>query len=113
TICTSFFFSSRRRHTRSKRDWSSDVCSSDLPFAGRRPGLDDQVVSRAAEAIAGANRPLVIAGGGARRAHAEVKRFVELIDSPLEIGRASCRERPSTRATGETKQTAKKRKECT
>src|SRR5699024_11222009 len=24
-------FSSRRRHTRSKRDWSSDVCSSDLP----------------------------------------------------------------------------------
>src|SRR5699024_11426544 len=27
-IC--FFFSSRRRHTRSKRDWSSDVCSSDL-----------------------------------------------------------------------------------
>src|SRR5437868_388999 len=29
-ICFSFFFSSRRRHTRSKRDWSSDVCSSDL-----------------------------------------------------------------------------------
>src|SRR2546429_5934449 len=31
----SFFFSSRRRHTRCSRDWSSDVCSSDLnrPFA--------------------------------------------------------------------------------
>src|SRR5204862_5726551 len=27
-----FFFSSRRRHTRSLRDWSSDVCSSDLPM---------------------------------------------------------------------------------
>src|SRR5207247_6652050 len=27
------FFSSRRRHTRSTRDWSSDVCSSDLPAA--------------------------------------------------------------------------------
>src|SRR5690349_24411218 len=27
-----FFFSSRRRHTRSLRDWSSDVCSSDLPY---------------------------------------------------------------------------------
>src|SRR5699024_7913983 len=27
---STFFFSSRRRHTRSKRDWSSDVCSSDL-----------------------------------------------------------------------------------
>src|SRR5690349_685299 len=32
-LCSSFiffFFSSRRRHTRSLRDWSSDVCSSDL-----------------------------------------------------------------------------------
>src|SRR2546429_8611700 len=28
-ICL-FFFSSRRRHTRCSRDWSSDVCSSDL-----------------------------------------------------------------------------------
>src|SRR6266511_3148432 len=27
-----FFFSSRRRHTRCSRDWSSDVCSSDLGF---------------------------------------------------------------------------------
>src|SRR2546429_5182775 len=30
-----FFFSSRRRHTRCSRDWSSDVCSSDL-FLGQR-----------------------------------------------------------------------------
>src|SRR5437867_10162185 len=29
-IVLSFFFSSRRRHTRSYGDWSSDVCSSDL-----------------------------------------------------------------------------------
>src|SRR5207247_7516698 len=29
-----FFFSSRRRHTRSTRDWSSDVCSSDLRKCG-------------------------------------------------------------------------------
>src|SRR2546429_7220582 len=28
-----FFFSSRRRHTRCSRDWSSDVCSSDLDHA--------------------------------------------------------------------------------
>src|SRR5690606_41958436 len=28
-----FFFSSRRRHTRFSRDWSSDVCSSDLDGA--------------------------------------------------------------------------------
>src|SRR5690606_39207977 len=30
TSMSSFFFSSRRRHTRFSRDWSSDVCSSDL-----------------------------------------------------------------------------------
>src|SRR5206468_9008348 len=45
-----FFFSSRRRHTRSDRDWSSDVCSSDLVCPRRRgavhaargvPGLVD------------------------------------------------------------------------
>src|SRR6266508_5354040 len=29
-MCLCFFFSSRRRHTRWPRDWSSDVCSSDL-----------------------------------------------------------------------------------
>src|SRR2546430_13169040 len=29
-MCSSFFFSSRRRHTRFDCDWSSDVCSSDL-----------------------------------------------------------------------------------
>src|SRR5947207_12166437 len=31
-----FFFSSRRRHTRSLCDWSSDVCSSDLLLGSRR-----------------------------------------------------------------------------
>src|SRR5437870_13515595 len=34
-----FFFSSRRRHTRWPRDWSSDVCSSDLDcLAAYSPG---------------------------------------------------------------------------
>src|SRR5437867_9168738 len=35
---TVFFFSSRRRHTRSYGDWSSDVCSSDLDRCTRGPG---------------------------------------------------------------------------
>src|SRR5216683_2884631 len=39
-----FFFSSRRRHTRSDRDWSSDVCSSDLA-----PTLHDLPVPQPAE----------------------------------------------------------------
>src|SRR5438093_1478679 len=37
-VCVSFFFSSRRRHTRLVSDWSSDVCSSDLrPMASVLP----------------------------------------------------------------------------
>src|SRR5690625_6012300 len=36
-----FFFSSRRRHTRWPRDWSSDVCSSDL--INREPVFADRI----------------------------------------------------------------------
>src|SRR6185295_1891070 len=36
-----FFFSSRRRHTRYWRDWSSDVCSSDLVDRASAPEHDD------------------------------------------------------------------------
>src|SRR6266852_6294190 len=44
-----FFFSSRRRHTRCYRDWSSDVCSSDLaPRGGKGPGEDDPRARRPA-----------------------------------------------------------------
>src|SRR2546422_5904236 len=50
-----FFFSSRRRHTRCSRDWSSDVCSSDLfrvrASASRTPSL-----------LVGV--PLLVVGGG-------------------------------------------------
>src|SRR5207302_3301085 len=37
-----FFFSSRRRHTRFSRDWSSDVCSSDLQ---RRTGVPEAIIT--------------------------------------------------------------------
>src|SRR2546426_1695801 len=39
-----FFFSSRRRHTRLQGDWSSDVCSSDLPF--ELAGIEGQLRDR-------------------------------------------------------------------
>src|SRR5437870_6248203 len=39
-----FFFSSRRRHTRWPRDWSSDVCSSDLIRTARAKGLTENAV---------------------------------------------------------------------
>src|SRR5205809_3282261 len=38
-----FFFSSRRRHTRCSRDWSSDVCSSDLTNSSRRSSITQSV----------------------------------------------------------------------
>src|SRR5712675_327358 len=41
-----FFFSSRRRHTRCSRDWSSDVCSSDLPVPLENPLSSDMNVLR-------------------------------------------------------------------
>src|SRR5947199_7812619 len=39
-----FFFSSRRRHTRCLSDWSSDVCSSDLPAGFSDPLATDGAV---------------------------------------------------------------------
>src|SRR5699024_11315580 len=45
--CLFFFFSSRRRNTRSKRDWSSDVCSSDLKYPPLR--ITGDVVLRDAQ----------------------------------------------------------------
>src|SRR6266496_5278511 len=48
-FCCFFFFSSRRRHTRSLRDWSSDVCSSDLvvsPALTEGPYFVDEKLER-------------------------------------------------------------------
>src|SRR5690349_24629077 len=49
-----FFFSSRRRHTRSLRDWSSDVCSSDLRHEQLNPEQEREQtghVDKLAEAL--------------------------------------------------------------
>src|SRR2546429_9039276 len=50
-MCIYFFFSSRRRHTRCSRDWSSDVCSSDL-----LPCLSPPLRKRSDSRAAGAGR---------------------------------------------------------
>src|SRR5690606_6301077 len=48
-----FFFSSRRRHTRFSRDWSSDVCSSDLEAVrGMAQGMVRAIVGAIGEMIA-------------------------------------------------------------
>src|SRR2546421_4512296 len=56
-----FFFSSRRRHTISDRDWSSDVCSSDLGAAVR-----DRARDRPQGYDAGGDRRDGGRGGGCR-----------------------------------------------
>src|SRR5690606_40461557 len=90
-ISMSFFFSSRRRHTRFSRDWSSDVCSSDLavPAAARRP-LEPVRRRGLRLALLVLMTGLGVAGwlyraGGADAAAAP--------DPDAKIGRASCRER--------------------
>src|SRR5438874_6922524 len=50
-----FFFSSRRRHTRSLRDWSSDVCSSDLVSLYADP-TEQGTILGAAQAFAALGR---------------------------------------------------------
>src|SRR5439155_12844072 len=60
---TLFFFSSRRRHTRWPRDWSSDVCSSDLWVASSPPSSPPGL-SRRGAALAG--DPRRRGGRGAR-----------------------------------------------
>src|SRR5437870_5187618 len=72
-----FFFSSRRRHTRWPRDWSSDVCSSDLCF--------DEALDKI---LIGAERPLILS-----EQDLNVVAYHEGGHALTEIGRASCRER--------------------
>src|SRR3712207_8361738 len=49
--CVYCFFSSRRRHTRYWRDWSSDVCSSDLPSKFYNPIQNYRFVSPSNDVI--------------------------------------------------------------
>src|SRR5439155_11029359 len=81
-----FFFSSRRRHTRWPRDWSSDVCSSDL--------------GRSFPAFGGQLRIMSISNGKLPKLrapqlemHKSVARRLCACVALTEIGRASCRER--------------------
>src|SRR2546429_249068 len=54
-----FFFSSRRRHTRCSRDWSSDVCSSDL-ITGSTRSLSGSAVGPAQVAFSPDGRRLIV-----------------------------------------------------
>src|SRR5690606_40768912 len=83
-----FFFSSRRRHTRFSRDWSSDVCSSDL----ERRSLDDLKGMQAAAGGQAQSKEIEALGGSAASvAYPEL--YESLQRGVVEIGRASGRGR--------------------
>src|SRR2546427_10905679 len=94
SLCTwfsFFFFSSRRRHTRFDCDWSSDVCSSDLPgiFLSCLRGselhhLQAQRLGRFLSCLRGSERCM--------KTKTTSERFLSCLRGS-EIGRASCRER--------------------
>src|SRR2546427_1539531 len=89
-ICSLFFFSSRRRHTRFDCDWSSDVCSSDLAamlFYASVAQAGPPLICHAIEIGQAKSLPWIsdswnLSGGE----NYDTKNLVK-------IGRASCRER--------------------
>src|SRR5699024_11897311 len=99
---TCLFFASRRRQTMSKRDWSSDVCSSDLIAITLAGFLG---AASAAESFSDVIVEAVIKTGiriPENLLNSIVVFLITLIISfiNIEIGRASCRERCSTRVCG-------------
>src|SRR2546428_6165371 len=87
-----FFFSSRRRHTRSDRDWSSDVCSSDLWLNSTYQGV---ITARAcasvkvcAEAITGIVTTAAVATSWASLFIASSPSGSLLADPVSDVGRA-------------------------
>src|SRR5690606_40133739 len=98
-----FFFASRRRHTRFSRDWSSDVCSSDLPpMSTEAPAVRVVTDSTACLPAPGDDDapvvvPLrVVSGEESWREGVDIT--PEEVAARIEIGRASRRESGESRA---------------
>src|SRR5258707_5933145 len=92
TLLLLFFFSSRRRHTRYWRDWSSDVCSSDLIVQIPRPYVSVFFLIFSAITIF-----LVAALNGVKSQITDptlvLRHDYVTLPNGQKIGRASCRER--------------------
>src|SRR5690606_39445781 len=92
-----FFFSSRRRHTRFSRDWSSDVCSSDLEKAVTFDWLCGSGVATASECATMRQR-LDVWRSTCQNIRPEdgdqtIGCYFGRVAYAFAIGRASCRER--------------------
>src|SRR5207253_5392839 len=99
-----FFFSSRRRHTRWPRDWSSDVCSSDL-LQALEQALDSRFEDvgfhlKYAEALFARGRVKEAAVECRVLLHQDAYNFNGNLLLANEIGRASCRERVEISGVG-------------
>src|SRR2546422_5178074 len=86
-----FFFSSRRRHTRCSRDWSSDVCSSDLVGLSSAELHIARVRARVAKG--GHDIPEPRIRDRYDRSRLNLIHLMARLTELREIGRASCRER--------------------
>src|SRR5699024_12173587 len=92
---------SRRRHTRSKRDWSSDVCSSDLVRKGRFKSAFLRTVLRGLQTRAGTGtahcsshrKPLRLLVPPKPMFPQDKEGSGSIYIARRKIGRASCRER--------------------
>src|SRR3712207_6936275 len=87
-----FFFSSRRRHTRYWRDWSSDVCSSDLGM-GLAPILVERIYETIAEINEQGTTILLVEQNANFALEVSNRGYVLEVGTVAEIGRAPCRER--------------------
>src|SRR5207248_8890845 len=100
-----FFFSSRRRHTRSYGDWSSDVCSSDLHAGARQHAEADEAVDTGVISVRDEGRTVQSTTG--TQTHLGGDFVADEADDPggsqepQKIGRASCRERVESGVGGE------------
>src|SRR3712207_2002489 len=84
-----FFFSSRRRHTRYWRDWSSDVCSSDLAAAEFHPAVLEAFHARVPLVVCTADRPPELRDTGAGQAVDQLKLFGDTVRWFAEVGAPS------------------------
>ncbi len=62
---------------------SADVAFDDTPAVRRTPPVDLDAIKAAAKLLASAKRPIILVGGGAQDASAELTRFAERIQAPV------------------------------
>src|SRR5690606_40390152 len=98
-----FFFSSRRRHTRFSRDWSSDVCSSDLTVKRSELVWVGKRLDRTTELLSGDKVQILNVVGILSRSFSTRRSLSngrQTVPSNSKIGRASCRESAPTSQIG-------------